>query len=126
MLVGAAVAGPRSPEVVLRLGLNAWLRCDAVGDGPVVAGDGGRGVVDLVDEQGEGAGDAGVSWRFGGEVDGGGGEGNCAGQPADDAFPGEGAVFVVVAQVGVELPGQPMLGVAGEQPQDHLDRKRVV
>src|SRR6266852_1268303 len=24
--------GPRSPEVVLRLGLNAWLRCDVVGD----------------------------------------------------------------------------------------------
>src|ERR1035437_10759243 len=100
MLVGAAVAGPRSPEVVLRLGLNAWLRCDAVGDGPVVAGDGGRGVVDLVDEQGEGAGDAGLAWRVEGGGDRGGGEGDYAGQAGEDAFPGGGAGFVGVAQVG--------------------------
>ena len=45
-------ASLRSPEVVLWLGLNAWLRRDVVGDGAVVAGDGWRLGVDLVDEQG--------------------------------------------------------------------------
>jgi hypothetical protein len=40
---------PRSPEDPLRLGLNASLRGDAVGDRAVIAGDGGRSVVDLVD-----------------------------------------------------------------------------
>lgn len=48
----SARTGPRSPEVVLWLGLNAWLRRDVVGDGAVVAGDGWRLGVDLVDEQG--------------------------------------------------------------------------
>ena len=38
--------------------LNAAVRGDLVGDGAGVAGHGGRGGVDLVDEQGQGAGDA--------------------------------------------------------------------
>ncbi|MGH3235740.1 MAG: DUF397 domain-containing protein, partial [Streptosporangiaceae bacterium] len=47
------------PEGLLRLRLNPGWRGELVGDGALVAGDGGRGVVDLLDEQGEGAGDAG-------------------------------------------------------------------
>ena len=39
---------------------------------------------------------------------------------ADDGLAGDGAVFVVVAQVGVELVRQPVLGVVREQPQHHL------
>src|SRR6266496_1638312 len=110
----------RSPEDLLRSGLKACLRSDAVGDRPVVAGDYGRGVVDLVDEHGEGAGDAGLAGGFEGDGDRGGGEGDGSGEAADDGFAGDGAAFVVVAQVGVELPGQPVLGVVREQPQHHL------
>src|SRR6266536_6007894 len=66
----------RSPEDLLRSGLKACLRSDAVGDRPVVAGDYGRGVVDLVDEHGEGAGDAGLAGGFEGDGDRGGGEGD--------------------------------------------------
>src|SRR5208283_1849423 len=84
---------PRSPEVVLRLGLNAWLRRDVVSDGPAVAGDGWRLGVDLVDEQGEGAGDAGLAGGFEGDGDRRGGEGDDAGEAADDGFAGDGAVF---------------------------------
>ena len=71
--------------------------------GRCVAGHGGRGGVDLLDEQGQGAGDAGGAGLL--EVDGdrGGGPGDGAGQAADDALAGDGAVFVLVAQVGVEL-----------------------
>src|SRR6266516_1875649 len=98
----------RSPEDLLRSGLKACLRSDAVGDRPVVAGDYGRGVVDLVDGHGEGAGDAGLAGGFEGDGDRGGGEGDGSGEAADDGFAGDGAVFVVVAQVGVELPGQPV------------------
>src|SRR6266702_754921 len=98
--------GLRSPEDLLRSGLKACLRSDAVGDRPVVAGDDGRGVVDLVDEHGEGAGDAGLAGGFEGNGDRGGGEGDGSGEAADDGFAGDGAVFGVVAQVGVELPGQ--------------------
>src|SRR5271165_1276342 len=94
---------PRSPAKAVRLGLNAGPWGEVVGDWPVVAGHGGRGGVDLLDEQGQGAGDAGGAGLF--EVDGdrGGGPGDGAGQAADDALAGDGAVFVIVAQVGVEL-----------------------
>src|SRR5208283_4110824 len=95
--VKSVVMGLRSPEVVLRLGLNAWLRRDVVSDGPAVAGDGWRLGVDLVDEQGEGAGDAGLAGGFEGDGDRRGGEGDDAGDAADDGFAGDGAVFVVVA-----------------------------
>ncbi len=49
-----------SPVSDLRNALRSWelsprLRGDAVGDRAVVAGDGGRGVVNLVDDHGEGA-----------------------------------------------------------------------
>ena len=49
-----------------------------------------------------------------------GGEGDDPGGAADDGFPGDGAVFVVVAQVGVELVREPVLGVVREQAEDHL------
>jgi len=49
-----------------------------------------------------------------------GGEGDEAGGAADDGFAGDGAVLVVVAQVGVELVRQPVPGVVREQPQHHL------
>src|ERR1035441_7334661 len=95
--------GLRSPARTVRPELNAGLRGEVVGDGAVVAGHGGRGGVDLLDEQDQGAGDAGGAGLL--EVDGdrGGGEGDGAGQAADDALAGGGAVFVVVAEVGVEL-----------------------
>ena len=41
-------------------------------------------------------------------------------EAADDGLAGDGAVFVVVAQVGVQLRGEPVLGVVREQPQHHL------
>jgi hypothetical protein len=59
--------------------LNPCLRGDAVGDRAVVAGDGGRGVVNLVDDHGEGAGDAGLTWGFEDDGDRGGGEGDGSG-----------------------------------------------
>src|SRR5271169_5087331 len=95
--------GPRSPARTVRPKLNAGLRGEVVGDGAVVAGHGGRGGVYLLDQQGQGAGDAGGAGLL--EVDGdrGGGPGDGAGQAADDALAGDGAVFVIVAQVGVEL-----------------------
>ena len=51
----------------------------------------------------EGAGDAGGAGLFEGDGDRGGGPGDGAGEAADEGFAGDGAVFVVVAQVGVEL-----------------------
>ncbi len=83
--------------------LNARLRGDAVGDRAVVPWDGWRLGVDLVEELGEGAGDAGGAGRFEGDGDRGGGVADGAGQAADDGLAGDGAVFVLVAQVGVEL-----------------------
>ena len=87
----------------MRLELNAGLRGDLVGDGAVIAGHSGRGGVDLLDEQGKDAGDAGGAGLFELDGDRGGGAGDGAGQAADDALAGDGAVFVFVAQVGVEL-----------------------
>ncbi len=57
----------------------------------------GGGVVDLVDEQGQGAGDAGCVGLL--EFDGDGllSVGDSAGQAADDGLAGDGPVFVVVA-----------------------------
>src|SRR5216683_2813891 len=80
---------------------------DLVGDGPGVAGHGGRVVVDLVEELPQGAADGAGGGLVEGDGDGGGGV-------------GDGAVFVVVSQVGVEVVREPVLGVVGEEPQDHL------
>jgi hypothetical protein len=60
-------------------------------------------VVDLVEEQGQGAGDAGRAGGFESDGDPGGGAGDGAGQAADDGLAGDGPVFVVVMQVGVEV-----------------------
>jgi len=76
---GHHVAGPRSPAMAVRLGLNAGSRGELVGDGPGVARHDGRGGVDLVDEQGQGAGDVGGAGWFEGDGDGGGGAGDGAG-----------------------------------------------
>jgi hypothetical protein len=73
------------------------------GDGAAVAGHGGRGGVDLHDQQVQGAGDAGGAWLVEGDGDRGGGLGDGAGQAADDGLAGDGAVLVVVAEVGVEV-----------------------
>src|SRR5712692_162180 len=88
---------------------------DLVGDGPGVAGHGGRVVVDLVEELPQGAADG----AGGGLVEG-DGVGDGSGEAADYGLAGDGAVFVVVAQVGVEVVRDPVLGVVGEEPQDHL------
>src|SRR5712692_5778762 len=90
LAASASPSGPRSPAMAVRLGLNAGSRGELVGDGAGVARHGGRGGVDLVDEQGQGAGDAGGAGLFEPDGDGVGG-------------PGDGAGFVVVAQVGVEV-----------------------
>src|SRR6266496_6165502 len=99
----AVLRGPRSPAKAVRLELNAGSRGEVVGDGAGVAGHDGRGGVDLLDEQGQGAGDAGGAGWFEADGDRGGGPGDGAGQAADDGFAGDGPVFVVVAQVGVEV-----------------------
>jgi len=83
--------------------LNRRARSELVGDGPGVAGYLRRNGVDLVGEQGQGAGDAGLGGLLEGDGDRFGGEGDGAGGAADDGLAGDGAVFVVVAQVGVEL-----------------------
>src|SRR5258706_8324632 len=93
---------------------------DLVGDGPGVAGHGGRVVVDLVEEQPQGAADGAGGGLVEGDGDGGGGVGDGSGEAADYGLAGDGAVFVVVAQVGVEVVREPVLGVVGEEPQDHL------
>lgn len=91
-----------------------------VGDGAVVAGDGGWGLVEVVQEVGQGSGDVGLVGSFEGDGDGGGGVGDGAGESSDDGFAGDGAVFVVVAQVGVQGVGEVVFGVGGQQPQGQL------
>src|SRR5208282_1972435 len=71
-------------------------------------------------QQFQGAGDAGRGGPLEGDGDRGGGVCDGSGQAADDGLAGDGAVFVVVAQVGVEAVGEPVLGVVREEPQDHL------
>src|SRR5271166_3479487 len=93
----------RSPAKAVRLGLNAGPGCEVAGDGAAVAGHGGRGGVDLVDEQRQGARDAGGAGLVELDGDRGGGPGDGAGQAADDGLAGDGAVFVVVTEVGVEV-----------------------
>src|SRR5712672_2764746 len=93
---------------------------DLVGDGPGVAGHGGRVLVDLVEEQPQGAGDGAGGGLVEGDGDGGGGVGDGSGEAADYGLAGDGAVFVVVSQVGVEVVREPVLGVMGEESQDHL------
>ncbi len=52
---------PQTPEGAVDRVLNTLGGVgQLVGDGPLVAGQAGRGGVDLVDEQGQGAGDAGA------------------------------------------------------------------
>src|SRR5271157_159700 len=93
----------RSPAKAVRLGLNAGPGCEVAGDGAAVAGHGGRGGVDLVDERRQGARDAGGAGLVELDGDRGGGPGDGAGQAADDGLAGDGAVFVVVTEVGVEV-----------------------
>ena len=49
-----------------------------------------------------------------------GGEGDEVGGAADDGLAGDGTVFVVVAQVGVELAGESVLGVEIPAGKDNL------
>src|SRR5258708_26811815 len=93
---------------------------DLLGDGPGVAGHGGRVLVDLVEEQPQGAGDGAGGGLVEGDGDGGGGVGDGSGEAADYGLAGDGAVFVVVAQVGVEVVRGPVLGVVGRGPPGHL------
>src|SRR6266496_4112058 len=83
-------SGPRSPAKAVRLGLNAGPWDEVVGDGAVVAWHGGRGGVDLLDEQRQGAGDAGGAGLLEMDADRSGGPGDGAGQAADDALAGGG------------------------------------
>src|SRR6266568_7054245 len=111
-------ASLRRPEVGPGSVLNRGWRRELVGDGPGVAGHAGRGCVDLLGEQGEGAGDP---WRCGwveGDGDGAGRAGDGAAEVEQVA--GDGPVFVVVAQVVVEAVAEPVPGGGGEQPQDCL------
>src|ERR1039457_4072674 len=76
---------------------------------------GGRAGVDLGEEQGEGAGDAGLAGpvQRHGDVPGRVGDGSA--EPADDRLAGDGPVLVVVLEVGVKVPGEVVLGVGGQQ-----------
>jgi hypothetical protein len=66
----------RPPEGAVGQVLNSLGRLrQLVGDGPLVAGQAGRGCIDFVDEQGQGAGNAGRVGRPEGDGDRGGGAG---------------------------------------------------
>src|SRR5437773_9442374 len=93
---------------------------DLVGDGPGVAGHGGRVLVDLVEEEPQGAGDGAGAGLVEGDGDVGRRAGDGPGESADYGLAGDGAVFVVVTEVGVEVVREPVLGVVGEEPQGHL------
>src|SRR5207249_7853474 len=77
--ISIALTGLRSPEDAAGVVLNRRVRGELVGDGPGVAWHRGRDGVDLVDEQGQGAGYARLgeigraSCREGGGGSGGGG-----------------------------------------------------
>src|SRR6266498_799826 len=91
---------------------------DGVGDGAGVAGDVRRGVVDLLEEQGEGSGKPWCGGLVEFDVD-------CAAVVGDGAAEveegaGGGPVLVGVLEVGVEVVGEPVFGVGGEQAEDHL------
>jgi hypothetical protein len=83
----------------------------------------GWGVVDLVEEVGEGSGEAWCGGWVEFDVDGGGVVGDGAGEVEEVA--GGGAVFVGVLEVGVEVVGEPVFGVGGEQAEDHLQAAAV-
>src|SRR6266511_2427866 len=91
---------------------------DGVGDGAGVAGDVWRGVVDLVAEEGEGSGEAWCGGLVEFDVDVAAVVGDGAAEVEEVA--GGGAVFVGVLEVGVEVVGEPVFGVGGEQAEDHL------
>jgi len=86
----------------------------------MVAGDGGWGLVEVVQELGQGLGEVGSAGSFEGDGDGGGGVGDGAAESSEDGFAGDGAVFVVVTQVGVQGVGEVVLGVGGQQAQGQL------
>ena len=94
------------------------MRRELVGDGPGVAGHAGRGCVDLLDEQAEGAGDPGRGRGVEGHGDHAGRAGDRAAEVEQVA--GDGPVLVGIAQVVVEPVAEPVLGGGGEQPQHHL------
>src|ERR1039457_7439202 len=84
--------GLRPPAVVGWLQLNP-VAGELVGDGAGGAGHGGRGGVDLVDEQGQGACDGPCGGSFEGDGDRGGGGGEGCGPAAGDGLGGGGAGF---------------------------------
>src|SRR5260370_666405 len=102
-LPSTTAAGPRSPAKAVRVELKAGFRGEPVGDGPGVAGHDRGFVVDLLDEHRQGAGDAGRGGPVELDGDRGASVGDGSGQPADDGLPGDGAVLIIVAEVGVEL-----------------------
>ena len=69
-----------APEGSAEGGLNHRLRCDAVGDGPVVARYGRWLGVDFAEEHVEGAGSAGFGRCLEGDADRGGDEGDGSGK----------------------------------------------
>src|SRR6266568_2957458 len=85
---------------------------DGVGDGAGVAGDVWWGVVDLVEEEGEGSGEPWCGGFVEFDVDAGVVVGDGAG--AVEQVAGGGAVLVGVLEVGVEVVGEPVFGVGGE------------
>jgi len=98
---------------------------ELVGDGAGVAGHGGRVLVDFVEEVPQGGGDGACPGVVEGDGDRVRGAGDGSGEAADDGLAGDGAVFVVVAEVGVEVVREPVLGVVREEPQDHLQGAAV-
>src|SRR5258706_14871738 len=93
---------------------------DLVGDGPGVAGHGGRVLVDLVEEQPQGAGDGAGGGLVEGDGDGGGGVGDGCGEAADYGLAGGGAGFTVVSQVRGAGVREAVCGVMGGESEEHL------
>src|SRR5512142_2559965 len=102
MMRQAQTSGSRSLML-----LNRGGRGELVGDGPGVAGHAGRGGVDLVEEQGEGAGDPGRGRGVEGHGDHAGGAGDGAAEVEQGAS--DGPVLVAVAQVVVDPVAEPVL-----------------
>src|ERR1039457_6820099 len=90
-------------------------------------GRGGRGGAGRASGTGgvEGAGDGGLAGPVQRHGDVLGRVGDGSGESADDRLAGDSPVLVVVLEVGVEVPGEVVLGVGGQQAQGQLQAASV-
>ncbi len=109
--IAVALARLRPPVVGRRV--MSRFCADLVADRSAVAGELGWIVVDLVDQEVQGAGDAGGVRRVDRDGDPGWGVVDLSGLVQEVA--GDRAVFVGVSEVGVDRAGEVKLGVVGQQ-----------